>query len=525
MTKLSPENLLKRAEKAKAMQSRYIGLWDLAYRYTFPQKDILSQTPGARRGIQVYDSTAPDSAGRLSRRLKNDIFPSGMRWAGLDVGKDLTGPNADLARGKLQDWEGKMFELFENSNFDDQMSECCDEVVAGTGALLFQEGDIIQPFKFHSVQITQVAIDEGPFGTVDGKFVTYKGSYRALMAMFPDADSWPEEFKKKAAAPDTQDTETELIDCVYTDWKTGNICRDILWKEGKASIFKEPHVEATSPWIVFRWAKNAGEVYGYGPAITELPDILTVNKITEYTLKGAAYRIAPISTVANDGTNPANWRLEPGSFLPVERNDGHPNGPSVGKLDFGGDPQLADLLLEKRQLSIKRGFHDQTLPDETGPVRSYGEMVMRMRELQTDIGGVFSRLRRELVVPLVLRALNIMQRRKIIDFPLVINGTTVKVIAKSPLAQLQNLSDIENVSTWLQICQGIGPEATFMGVKIEDVPAWFGKKLGVPQELMRTTDERAKLQQDVAQIIAAQQMQAQAPANDQAAQPTLRAAE
>lgn len=527
MGKLSPENLLKRVDKAKEMQSRYLGLWDMAYRYTFPQKDILSQTPGARRGIQVYDSTAPDSIGRLSRRLKNDIFPKGVHWCNFEAGPDLTGSQRDMATGKLQEYRDKFFALIENSNFHEQMSECCDELMVGTAALLFQEGSVARPFKFNAVQITSLFIDEGPWGEVDGKFVRYEGPYRALKAMFMDFErqgfmKWPEEFAKKADAPETQDTKTELFDCVYTDWESGAICRDILWKEGKASILKKPIEEETSPWIVFRWAKNVGEVYGYGPAVTELPDILTVNKIAEYSLKGAAYRIAPISTVANDGTNPNNWRLEPGSFLPVERNDGHPNGASIGKLEFGGDPQLADLLLERRQLSIKRGFHDNSLPDEAGPVRSYGELVMRLREGQSDIGGVFSRISSEVVVPIPLRGLNIMKKRRLIEFPLVINGTTIKIVPTSPLAQLQNLSDIEGVTNWLQICQGLGPEAFMLGVKIEDVPSWFADKLGVPVALRRSEEERAKLQQDMAQIIASQN-QPQAPA--QPAQPMLRAAQ
>lgn len=529
MAKLNSEDLLKRAEKARAEQSRWVGLWDMAYRYNFPQKDVLSQTPGARRGIQVYDSTAPDCAIRLANRLCTDIFPAFQDWADLDAGEDVAQQNKDAVKKQLQSFGRKMFECFHNSNFQDSVNEYAQELMIGTGALAFLKGTVQQPFKFYCTQITNVAIDEGPFGAVDGVFVCLKGAYRALKAMYAAEEAqglvkFPDGFNQKAADPNTADAQTELYDCVYTDWDTMEVCHDTLWKEGKASIYVKPQVEATSPWIVSRWAKNANECYGRGPGIATLPTILTTNKVVEYTLKGAAYRIAPISTVANDGTNPATWRLEPGSFLPVERNDGHPNGPSVGKLDFGGDPQLSDLILQDQRAIIKRGFHDQSLPPDTGPVRSAYEIAQRMKELSADLGGVFGRLQRELVNPLVLRALNLMNTMKMIQFPLVINGTTVKVIPKSPLAKLQNLTNVERVVQWMEICNSLGPEIAMLGIKVEDVPSWVGDQLGVPKEIMRTADERQKMQGDIAKIIASQSAAAQQPQAPPEAQPPRAAA-
>jgi len=516
MPKLSAEDLLKRTEKARGEQQRWVGLLDMAYRMTYPQKDILSQTPGARRGIQVYDSTAPDAAIRLANRLCTDIFPPFQEWADLDAGENIQGPNRDQVKSQLQSYGRKMFECFHNSNFQDQINEYAQELMVGTGAIAFLKGTVQQPFKFYCTQITNVAIDEGPFGQVDGVFVCLKGPYRALKAMYAAEEAmglvkFPDGFNQKATDPNTADTPTELYDCVYTDWQTMEVCHDTLWKEGKVSIYVKPQVEATSPWIVSRWAKNANECYGRGPAVACLPTILTANKVVEYTLKGAAYRIAPISTVANDGTNPATWRLEPGSFLPVERNDGHPNGPSVGKLDFGGDPQLADLVLQDLRAIIKRGFHDQSLPPDTGPVRSAYEIAQRMKELSSDLGGVFGRLHRELVNPLVLRALNLMNTMKLIEFPLVINGTTVKVIPKSPLAKLQNLTNVERVVQLMEICNALGPEVAMLGLKVEDIPAWIGDQLGVDQRILRSADERQKMQVDLAKIAAAQSGMGQQP--------------
>jgi hypothetical protein len=508
MAKLNTEATLKRADRAFENQSRYTGLWDLAYRYTFPQKDILSQTPGSRRGIQVYDSTAPDSAIRLANRMQQDMFPPGQEWAIFDAGKDVPDQMRDQARKILQDTQGKFFELMHASNFDDAINEAIQEMIVGTGTLLFQEGDFRQVFKFQSVTITAVAIDDGPLGAVDGCFVKMPTMPRLIKAMFPKADAIPPELEARALDPNQSDKPVELVYCVYHDYETGTACHDVIWRDQKKSLFSKPMEEATSPWLVFRWAKNAQECYGYGPPISNLPTILSTNKVMEFTLKGAAFRITPMTTVANDGTNLNMWRIEPGAALPVHTND--TTRPSIAPFDFGGDPQLSELVLTDLRAIIKRGFHDNSLPPDTGPVRSAYEIATRMKELNSDIGGVFGRLQRELVTPLVLRGLDIMQRRGLINYPLVINGTTVKVIPKSPLSQLQNVSRVEAVVQWLQIVQGMGPEVAMIGAKVEDIPHWIGEQLGVPEILMRTSEEREKFQQDIAQIIA-QQNAAQQP--------------
>ena len=51
---------------------------------------------------------------------------------------------------------------------------------------------------------------------------------------------------------------------------------------------------------------------------------------------------------------------------------------------------------------------DRSLPPDAGPVRSATEIVERIKELQVDIGPAFGRIMKELVVPLVMRTLQIL---------------------------------------------------------------------------------------------------------------------
>ena len=57
---------------------------------------------------------------------------------------------------------------------------------------------------------------------------------------------------------------------------------------------------------------------------------------------------------------------------------------------------------------------------------------------------------------------------------------------------------------------GEGGRLTVGPVKVEEVPDYLAKKLGVEQDIIRTKAERKQLQDKVAEFIAAQQAAAQA---------------
>ncbi len=272
-------------------------------------------------------------------------------------------------------------------------------------------------------------------------------------------------------------------------------------------------METTHPWLTPRWNPIAGEAYGRGPPLDALADILTLNKVVEFNLQAAAYAIAGVYTVADDGvTNPSNWQIKPGVFVPVARNEGHPSGPSLASLENGSRFDVTQIEIERLQGAIKRAYYDQSLPPEAGPVRSPTEMLLRQKELSQDLGAAFSPIVREFIVPLVLRGLQILSDLKMIEYPIVISATTIKVIPVSPLAQTQNLNNVETSVRWLELCQMMGPEIAMLGVMVEDMPAYWATELGVDAKLVRPAVDRQKLQQVVAKLLAAQMQPQGAPA-------------
>jgi hypothetical protein len=114
------------------------------------------------------------------------------------------------------------------------------------------------------------------------------------------------------------------------------------------------------------------------------------------------------------------------------------------------------------------------------------EVVARASEMTRLLGATYGRLQAELLTPLLTRAIAILRRRG--EVPEIgLDGRTVDLQYKSPLARTQARQDVQEILLWLETTAQMGPEAT----GVVDQPAtarWLGDRLGVPGHLMRDVD-------------------------------------
>jgi adenylosuccinate lyase len=89
--------------------------------------------------------------------------------------------------------------------------------------------------------------------------------------------------------------------------------------------------------------------------------------------------------------------------------------------------------------------------------------------------------------------------------PLKVNGQEVKVVPISPLAQAQNMDEVNDVLQFMQVVGGMGPEAQ-LALKKDAVIDFIANRLGVPTSLLTSPEERQMMMQQMQQL--AQQAQA-----------------
>ena len=514
--RLTPEQILKRQIAAQAKKDEFQQLYQDAYEFALPQRQLYGVWEGGAVGSKkmqrVFDSTAINSTQRFANRLQSVVFPPQRKWAKLEAGSDIPPEQKQQAQAILEVYQEKMFTVLNQSNFDIAMGEFLLDLAVGTACMMVQPGDDVQPLNFIPVPLFLVSYEEGANGQVDNVYPRRRMKGESIQLLWPDAEIGDDLARRIEHKP-TDDV--ELLEATIYDHKRGDYCYHVIDKVSKTEIVYRRR--KMSPWVISRYMKVAGEIYGRGPLMTALPDIKTLNKTIELLLKNASLAVSGVYTAADDGVlNPNTVKIVPGAIIPVARNGGS-QGPALLALPRSGDFNVSQLVINDLRSNVKRILLDESLPPDNMSARSATEIVERMKELAQNLGSAFGRLINETMIPVTAKILEVMDERGMIDMPLRVNGLEVKVTPVAPLAMAQNMEEVNSIMQYMQIAQSLGTDGQ-LAIKTDMLVDYLADKLGVPASVRNTAAERAVLmeemknQQQQQAIAQAMAMQAQAGA-------------
>jgi len=510
--KMPTDEILRRAEKAQRDKDLFEALYTDAYEFALPQRQLYGyydgNSKGAKKMSRVFDSTAINSTQRFANRLQSGIFPPQRKWCRLEPGTDVPIEQRDQAQAIMDVYMEKMFAVIKQSNFDIAIGEFLLDLAVGTACMMVQPGDDISPINFTPVPMFLVAYEEGANGTVDKIYRRMRMKAEAIQQQWKDA-VFSDYLQQMIDSKPTEDI--DLMEATVYDAERGDWCYHVIEVKTKEEIVYRRML--SSPWVISRYSKIAGEVYGRGPLLTAMPDIKTLNKTLELLLKNASLAVAGVYTAADDGVlNPQTVKIVPGAVIPVARNGG-PQGESLRALPRAGDFNVSQIVINDLRANIKRTLLDESLPPDNMSARSATEVVERMKELAQNLGSAFGRLINETMIPLVSRILQVMDERGLVNMPLKVNGLEIKVSPVAPLAMAQNMEEINNIVQFMQLTSTMGQEG-MLAVKTGELIDYIGDKLGIPSAVRNTAAERGflmerqqqmQLQQQAALAMAGQQ--------------------
>jgi len=479
-----PALLLKRFRKAKERRSVWEAHWQECYDYALPLRDAVLQapTPGEKKGDRLFDGTAPDAVDQLAASLLSELTPPWAQWFGFTAGADLDPAEAQQA-AELLDRIGIVLQgHFDRSNFAVEMHQCyLDVVTGGTASLLFEEAAPGEPsaFRFTAVPLAQAVLEEGPDGRLDATWRRSELTLPALQSRFP-AYQPPDRMAKRAE--DDPQSRFAVVEAVIPNRGGTYDYAAVLEDADDAEALLAEGRFGYSPFINFRWLKAPGEVYGRSPVMKALPDIKTANKVVELVLKNATIAVTGIWQADDDGVlNPANIKLVPGTIIPKAVGSA-----GLQPLEAPGRFDISQLVLDDMRARIRHALLVDKLGQPDAPRMTATEVLERSSEMARLLGATYGRLQSELLTPLVMRAVHILRRRGEIP-PLLVDGHTVDLQYRSPLAQTQAQRDAKNMLTWLSSLTQLGPA----GMQTVDAPAaarWLGRAFNVPADLMTRPD-------------------------------------
>jgi hypothetical protein len=506
--RLKPEQIIARQQLAQTRKDEFQQIYQDAYEFALPQRQLYGVWEGGATGTKkmqrVFDSTAISSTQRFANKLQSVVFPPQRKWSKLEPGSSIQDKNQrDQLQGVLDAYNDIAFASLKQSNFDIAIGEFLLDLAVGTACMMVQPGDDVSPLNFVPVPLFLVTYEEGANGQVDNVYRKMRMKGESIERQWPDAKI-PDEMQRRIEQKPTDDI--ELLEATIYDYTRGDYCYHVIDKISKEEIVYRRR--ATSPWVISRYMKVAGEIYGRGPLITALPDIKTLNKTKELLLKNASLAVSGVYTAADDGVlNPNTVKIVPGAIIPVARNGG-PQGASLQPLTRSGDFNVSQLVINDLTASIKRILLDESLPPDNMSARSATEIVERMKELAQNLGSAFGRLINETMIPLMSKILEVLDERGLIDLPLRVNGLEVKVSPVAPLAQAQNMEEVNAIMQFMQLSQAMGTDGQ-LALKMDRVVDYVADKLGVPYGVRNTAAERAVLLEEA---LAKQQQQMAAEA-------------
>jgi hypothetical protein len=356
--------------------------------------------------------------------------------------------------------------------------------------MLVSEENYDVPFKFNTIPMIEIALEEGGNNDIGAIFRRYDKTARAIKYIWKD-------FKPNKAFDkifeESPSKKIRINEITYYNHETKKWDYRIILDLKESPVFSVIRSYTTNPWIISRWIKLSGQVFGTGPILNALPDAKTANEAKRLELKNASLAISGLWLGRNNGIlNPSAIKMIPGSIIPVMSTGGQ-MGADLTRLEVGGDFQYSQIIQKELQQSIKDSMFDRSIPD-IGPVRSATEWIVRQQELHQAIGAPFGRLYQEFVRPLFKRMLDILYRQGHISEDFVSDEGLFDVQLTGSLGQVQAMKDLEAIDNWGKLNTAlVGPEVFMATAKVENIVSKTGNLLGVPPELIRSEKEKREL--------------------------------
>lgn len=297
-------------------------------------------------------------------------------------------------------------------------------------------------------------------------------------------DELPEEVLVKYANEEDQMEDTEECD-IYT-----HITRDnnrVIWhQEVHDYVLPKSHGKApidANPWIALRFNAVDGEDYGRGRVGQFMGDLKSLDALSQALVEGSAAAAKVVFTVSPSATTKPSSLASAGNGAIIQGRPDDIGVVQVGKTaDFGTAYNMA-LQLEKRLneafliLSVRQS--ERTTAEE---------VRMTQMELEQQLGGLFSLLTVELLIPYLNRKLNVFQKTgQIPRLP----KDVVKPTIVAGINALGRGQDRESLSQFLgTIAQTMGPEAIMQHINPEEVIKRLAAAQGIEiLNLVRTMEE------------------------------------
>jgi len=502
--------------------------WQEILDYVMPRKaDVtLVRSKGEKRTEVLFDSTAITANTLLAASLQGTLTSPSLPWFSIKLRDKGLNEQRD-SQLWLEDTARRMYDAFNDANFNTEVHEMyLDLTSIGTGCLFveedskgFDEGGI----HFKTLHINEYYIQENVNGYVDTVYRKYKMTARQAFQEFGEENLGEKVLDAVKQKPEKEFVFIHAVE-PSDDYKraTGKVATKLKYHSCHVCEADQMIVRTGGynefPYLVPRWAKATGEIYGRSPSYNALPDIKTLNKAVEIGLKAWAKAIDPPLLVQDDGVI-GRVRTTPAGIT-VIRNDG-----AIKPLQIGSNWQITDLKETQLRTAIRQAYYSDQLQLQEGPQMTATEVQVRYELMQRLLGPTLGRFQSEFLNPLIDRIFGIMFRAgALLPPPENIQESKLDIEYVGPLARSQRMEEANAIDRLYALAMNIAqvnPNVMEI-INHEEAVRMRARLLGVPNSILVSREDLEEARQ--AQM-EQQMMQQQIMMQQQVAQTTQQQAE
>lgn len=450
LTTDKPDNtarVVKKFDKMKGARVNWESHWEQLAKYILPDKNDVykSNTPGERHHNKIFTGMPVHANEELAAALHSMLTNPSTPWFGLSTGDRKLDSNVAV-KGWLQHVSERMLQTLNQSNFQTQIHEVYIDLGCFGTSLMLIEKDDERVINFLSRPIYMAYIEENHKGIVDTVAFEKKMTIRQIAQEF-GTKNLTEDLLNQLNVDDAR--MYTVVHMVEPRDSFNPVKKDVTNKP-----FASTHVIRESmttlkesgfdemPYIVARWSKISGEVYGRSPAMKALPDVKMLNALKKVVIQGAQKVIDPALQVPDDGV-----------LLPLKTAPGSINYYRAGSKDriepliTGSRPDIGEGIIQAVEEDIRKAFFLDQLHIREADRMTATEIVQRRDEQLRKLGPILGRQHFELLRPLIDRVFNIMMRSDMFDpAPSLIEGKELEVQYTSQIAKAQRTADSDDLS-------------------------------------------------------------------------------
>jgi hypothetical protein len=470
----------------------WVSVWQELCDYVLPRKNSFLSATGALRAGEagdenIFDATPPHALELLASSLGGMLTNPAIPWFDLRT-RDRELGEIETVKEYLQECRRRMVAIFnsEETGFQTQVHELYLDIALLGTACLYVEADPQSVVRFSARPLGEIHVAENARGVVDTIFRRYQATARQMV------QTWGKECSERVRALAERDPERK-VDVLHAVFPRAD--RDPYGAGAKNNPYASLYVEVDArhlleesgyvelPYMVPRWAKAAGEVYGRGPGLTALSDVRVLNVMARTALMAAEKMADSPLMVPDDGfLGPVN--TGPGGISYYRAGSSDRIEPLPVKM------AATERMMQQRRDSIRSIFLNDQLQLAGGANMSATEATLRQNEKMRVLGPVVGRLQTEFLSPLINRVYRLMRRAgELPEPPAELRGRRWRVEYASPIAKAQKQYEAQALSQTMQyLAPFVGandPYGVMDNFDVDAVARGTAELFGAPTEYVR----------------------------------------